>query len=135
MNRLIVSTTVVVFLLLVTQPSPAQEPANKPILVLDSGGHTARVCKVLFTPDGKELISVSYDKTIRIWDVATGETSRVLRPPIGGGQEGSIWAADLSPDGKTLAIGGYGLGAKLKGAIYLIALATGTIERVLLGHS
>ena len=44
----------------------AQEAKDRPILVLDAGGHTASVSIVLFTPDGKELISVSNDKTIRI---------------------------------------------------------------------
>ena len=76
--------------------------------MLDAGGHTARVRKVLFTPDGRELITVSDDKTIRVWDVASGEPLRVLRPPIGRGQEGMLYAAALSPDGRTLAVGGYG---------------------------
>ena len=83
--------------------------SEKPILVLDAGGHTARVWKVLFTPDGRELITVSDDKTIRVWDVASGEPLRVLRPPIGRGQEGMLYAAALSPDGRTLAVGGYRL--------------------------
>ena len=76
--------------------------------MLDSGGHTSIVRKVLFTPDGKELISVSDDKTVRFWDVASGEPIRVLRPPIGPGNEGKLYAAALSPDGRTLAVGGYG---------------------------
>src|SRR5581483_3403688 len=32
-------------------------------------GHTDYVTAVVFTPSGKELISASYDKTIRIWDL------------------------------------------------------------------
>ncbi len=112
----------------------AQEPAAPPILVLDSGGHTSIVWKVLFTPDGKELISVSEDKTIRFWDVASGEPLRVLRPPIGPGREGKLYDAALSPDGRTLAVGGYGLKDALE-SIYLISTATGRIERVLKGHT
>ena len=42
---------------------------------------------------GKQLISASRDKTVCIWDVKTGEMLRVLRPPIGRGQEGSLWKA------------------------------------------
>ena len=103
-------------------------------MVLDSGGHTAVVWKVLFTPDGKELISVSDDKTIRFWDVASGEPIRVLRPPIGPGLEGELFAAALSPDGRTLAVGGYGLKDAF-GSIYLISTTTGRIERVLKGHT
>src|SRR5271157_4535646 len=83
----------------------AADTPEKPILVLDSGGHTAIVAKVLFTRDGKQLISVSWDKTIRVWDVASGAPLRVLRPPIGPGSEGMLYAAALSPEGRTLAVG------------------------------
>ena len=38
-----------------------------PILALDAHGHTAVVNKVVFTPDGKEVITVADDKTIRFW--------------------------------------------------------------------
>ena len=37
-----------------------------------------------------------YDKTIRIWDVQSGEMLRVS-PPIGPNREGSLYAAALSP--------------------------------------
>ena len=118
-----------------TPTAPAADVPDKPILVLDAGGHTAIVWKVLFTPDGKELISVSDDKTIRVWDVQSGEPVRVLRPPIGRGSEGKLYAAALAPDGRTLAVGGYGWTEGNYGQIYLIALATGRIERVLEGHT
>src|SRR5271157_5779741 len=84
----------------------AADTPEKPILVLDSGGHTAFVSKVLFTRDGKQLISVSVDKTIRVWDVASGAPLRVLRPPIGPIGGGALVAAALTPDGRTLAAGG-----------------------------
>jgi WD40 repeat protein len=103
--------------------------------VLDAGGHTATVRQVLFTPDGKELITVSEDKTIRFWDVGTGEALRVLRPPIGPGSIGAIYAATLSPDGKMLAVSCPGTQANRGPAIYLIRLSSGKIERVLLGHA
>src|SRR5271157_3083498 len=110
----------------------AADTPEKPILVLDAGGHTATVWKVLFTRDGKQLISVSQDKTIRVWDVASGAPLRVLRPPIGPIAGGQFYAAALTPDGRTLAAGGTGwrLGEV---PIYLIDLATGSILRVLKG--
>ncbi len=121
-------------ILLTCQNAGAQEPTAPPILVLDSGGHTSVVTKVLFTPDGRELISVSRDKTIRFWDAASGEPIRVLRPPMAPGSQGKLYAAALSPDGRTLAVGGYGP-EDAYGAIYLISMATGRIERVLKGHT
>jgi WD40 repeat protein len=111
----------------------AQEKSNKPILALDAGGHTAAVWKVLFTPNSKALISISNDKTIRVWDIVTGE-SRVLRPPIGEGQVGMLYSAALSPKRKTLAVGGIGNPADKLGTIYLISLDTEQIYQTLHGH-
>ena len=107
---------------------------QNPILVLDSGGHTSHVKQVLFTQDGEGLITVSVDKTIRFWDVASGEPIRVIRPPVGPGPQGMLYAAAISPDGRTLAVAGYGLDDAI-GAIYLISTVTGRIGRVLNKHT
>ncbi len=126
------------FLALVCCAFPALAADNRPgcpMLVLDAGGHTAPVKSVLFTPDGKELITVSHDKTVRTWDVATGEPLRVLRPPIGPGRAGQLFAAALSPDGRLLAVGGHGPTPDRRGVIYLIALGPGGIDKVLTGHA
>ena len=38
-------------------------------------GHTGRVFSMAFSPDGKTLFTGAMDKTIRLWDVATGASS------------------------------------------------------------
>jgi WD40 repeat protein len=36
-------------------------------------GHTREVTRVAFSTDGKQLVSSSFDRTVRIWEVATGK--------------------------------------------------------------
>jgi serine/threonine protein kinase/WD40 repeat protein len=42
-------------------------------------GHTGWVCQVVFSKDGRRLISAANDQTIRIWDTRTWTETRVLR--------------------------------------------------------
>lgn len=104
------------------------------MLVLDAGGHLSRITEVLFTPDQRQLISVSEDKTIRIWDVATGTLQRVLRVPAANGTTGILHRAALSPDGRILATGGWGP-AQHFGVIYLIDLQSGKMIAALDRHN
>src|SRR4051794_38241195 len=96
-------------LLAMTAVGLAQDAGDgKPMLVVETGGHTANIEQVLFTPDSKELITVALDKTVRVWDVATGALRRTIRPPGGAAGAGQLWGAALSQDGRTLAVGGTG---------------------------
>src|SRR5438045_3610191 len=76
------------------------EALAKVTLTLDAGGHTHDIKKLAFTPDGKQIISGSHDGAIRIWDLETGRTVRLLYPPESRGA--GLFA--LSPDGKRLAV-------------------------------
>jgi WD40 repeat protein len=121
-------------------PARDPEPTGKPWLVLEVGGHTAPISEVLFTHDSKELITVSKDKTVRFWDAASGKMLRTLRPPIGPGRQGELYAAALSRDDKILAVGGFGLShgvgknAKWSRPVYLIDVESGQMLRVLPGN-
>jgi WD40 repeat protein len=49
-------------------PEKAGGPAPAPVRRLD--GHTNTVARLLATPDGRWLISASYDHSVRIWDMS-----------------------------------------------------------------
>ena len=66
-----------------------------------SFGHGGRVTSVAFSPDGRLLASSSDDKTIRIWNVTTGQEVLTLT-----GHKGRVNAVVFSPDGKLLASAG-----------------------------
>jgi WD40 repeat protein len=78
------------------------QPPEKVALALDPGGHTDTIIAVAFTPDDRELMTASKDGTVRFWDLDSGETTQVLRPPI----KYVDGAAALSPDGRLVALGG-----------------------------
>src|SRR5262245_347112 len=63
-------------------------------------GHTGFVTAVAFSPGGKTLASGSLDKTIKLWDVATGREKAVLK-----GHISEVMSVAFSPDGKLLASG------------------------------
>jgi len=60
--------------------------------------HTSRACSVAFSPTGDHLVSGSWDSTIRVWDVATGQ----CLPKMLQGHTQAIDSVAFSLDGKTL---------------------------------
>lgn len=64
-------------------------------------GHTEIVLSLAFSADGRLLASSAEDDTIRIWDIATGETQHVLE-----GHSDAAMHVAFSPDGTQLASGG-----------------------------
>ena len=63
-------------------------------------GHTHDVRSVTFSPDGKYICSGSYDETVRLWNVDTGENIRTLN-----GHTHWVRSVSFSPDGKYICSG------------------------------
>jgi WD40 repeat protein len=63
-------------------------------------GHTRAIYPLAFSPDGRWLASGSWDKKVRLWDAATGESCCApLRHP------GVVWGLAYGPDGTWLVSG------------------------------
>jgi WD40 repeat protein len=122
-----------VIVTLAEQPKiQAVQDQGGPLLMLDTGGHMARITGLTFTPDGKQVVSASDDKVIRVWNWQAGKTIRTIRGQVGAGSEGKIFAMALSSDGRWLATGGWFPGSE---AIRLYDFAAGNLVTLLKGHT
>ena len=77
------------------KPAVTVTADDKPMVLR---GHTDSVFALAFSPDGKVLASGSFDKTIKLWDVATGKEVRTFT-----GHTKDVVSVAFSPDGKRLA--------------------------------
>lgn len=72
---------------------------------IDLLGHTDRVQNIAFSPDGHRLLTVSHDKTAKVWDVSTGKV--IVSLPAGT----TLWNGVFSPDGRqVVTVGHDGIG-------------------------
>nr|ADA68836.1 HET-R [Podospora anserina] len=63
-------------------------------------GHNGSVYSVAFSADGQRLASGAGDRTVKIWDPASGQCFQTLE-----GHNGSVYSVAFSPDGQRLASG------------------------------
>ena len=60
-------------------------------------GHKRLLRSAAFSPDGKRVVTASYDKTARVWDAASGRELAVLDEHVDG-----VRSAAFSPDGSRI---------------------------------
>ena len=80
--------------------------AQDQYLVINPDGHKSTIRAMAFDNNGN-IITAGSDKTIKVWDSKRGHIIKEFRGQIGPGSEGMIYAMDLSPDQKYLAVGGW----------------------------
>lgn len=76
-------------------------PGKDFVLTNTLQSHVWAVNTVDLSPDAKILVSGSVDKTVKIWEVATGTLLRTLSA-----HSQQVWSVATSPDGKMLASAG-----------------------------
>ncbi len=87
-------------------------------------GHSGEVYALAVTPDGRQVVSGSQDKTLKVWDLEIGSELRTLS-----GHSGAVWAVAVTPDGRQVVSGS---GDK---TLKVWDLETGSELHTLSGHS
>jgi WD40 repeat protein len=100
--------------------APRREPtATAGRLILR--GHEERVEAVAFGADSRRLATASWDRTVRIWDPATGQLIQTWHGPAG-----ALKCVAIAPDGRVAASG--------RDRIVTIWDRTGRVIQTLTGH-
>ncbi len=87
---------------------------------VDFVGHASAVYSIAYSPDGKEVVTASFDKTARVWDVRSGKQVTMLS-----GHRMLVRTAEFSPDGNNI------LTASDDGSVRVWDATTGRQLRVL----
>ena len=95
-----------------------------PALIRTLEGHSDWVNGCAFSPDGKLIVSASYNSTLKVWDAMTGEMLRSLV-----GHSSSVIGCAFSPDGQLIVSASWDSTLKVWDAM------TGEMLRTLEGHS
>jgi WD40 repeat protein len=86
--------------------------------------HDGSVVACTFSPNGRYALSASYENTVRLWDVATGESRHIFK-----GHTRSVKACCFSPDGR------YALSASDDHTMRLWDVQTGESRHTFQGHT
>ena len=80
-------------------------------------GHVGPVTGVAWTADGKQVVSVSWDRSVRLWSAP--ECTEIARV---GGFGGPLWRVQAAPSGRYVAVAGWagGLGDRATAVLELL---------------
>ena len=90
------------------------EIGEAPLLRVERGEHAGLIAAMAMAPDGRTIITGGWDKTVRVWSLATAdgkprttpELRDILTVPVGRGRTGEAYAIAVSPDESLIAVGG-----------------------------
>lgn len=92
--------------------------------------HTAAIGQMRADGPRNRVVTLSSDRTVRIWQLPSLRLIRVLRLPQEGSIEGLAVGLAISPDGRTIAVGGMtGVTWEQTASIYFYDSVTGRMTR------
>ena len=91
---------------------------TEPLLQLNTDRHTAEINRIATDAQNRFVVTASDDKTARVWSLPDGRLQTILRVPTGDGNIGKLYAVAITPDGSTVAVGGW-TGVGVNQNIYL----------------
>ena len=96
--------------------------------------HSARINQIRATPDLRRLVTVSQDKTVRVWRLSDLALLRTIHVPSDAGEEGALRAVAITPDGREALVGGWtGVSWSGQGQLYRVDLHTGRLLQTVRG--
>jgi WD40 repeat protein len=109
----------------------SQGPSGEPILRIEAGQHGAAINRIDTDAENRFAVTSSDDKTVRVWSLPDGKVLRILRLPIdiNNTDVGKAYAVAISPNGDTVAVGGYTTGGGQSENIFLFDRTSGALKR------
>ena len=140
-HRRAIAAVVSSFATLIFGPALAQDqgPKNgtdlydRPVLAIDPGMHTAKIWSHDVDAAGRFAVTGADDRTVKIWSVADGKLLQTIWIPVGPQKVGDVYAVAISPDGSTIAVGGWTEHIAGGTAIYLFDRESGHLIRRIRG--
>ncbi|MCL4697388.1 MAG: hypothetical protein KJ023_10130, partial [Burkholderiaceae bacterium] len=114
---------------------PGNEPALRPLLAVETGGHAAPVRRIDVSAARGLVVTASDDRTARVWDLASGALRQTLRPFAFGAEGGRLYGVAIHPREPLVAVAGSTGGALPGGSggahphlVYLFDLESGALR-------
>ena len=104
--RFMVLFVLALIVTILTERAYSSGVPEEPILRMEMGMHSTVIPCIAVDAQNRFIVTGSWDKTVRLWEVSTGKPVRIFRPPLGEGSAGMIFAVTFSPDGNTIFCGG-----------------------------
>ncbi len=93
--------------------------------ILIPGKDRFESASMCITPDGKKAVSGSWDKTLRVWDIESGQCLKIL--PIHTNEVGIV---NITPDGKSVISGS----GRMDNSFYVWDIESGECLQTMTGH-